>query len=48
LLDYAYYAPRTDVSRNMHSILLARSHARKHDGYAWTLCGHFKRGSIEL
>jgi hypothetical protein len=32
--DNAYYAPRTEVSRNMHSILLARSHARKHDGNA--------------
>ncbi len=36
--DNAYYAPREDVSRNMHSIHLARSHARKHDGYADTLC----------
>jgi hypothetical protein len=36
--DNAYYAPREDVARNMHRIHLARSHARKHDGYADTLC----------
>jgi len=36
-MDNAYYAPREDVARNMHSIHLARSHARKHDGYADTL-----------
>ncbi len=35
--DNAYYAPREDVARNMHRIHLARSHARKHDGYAYTL-----------
>ena len=32
--DNAYYAPLTDMSRNMHSIHTTRRHARKHVRYA--------------